>query len=102
MLVKTSDAPQSPLLLLHTYLKPIFHQIYLLEPKGVQTVFYVGRSVTLASQCHFESSHSEHEDLIAAFARNDGAWAEAIMAGHIRRAFHAYTDAHHGLSKDAA
>ena len=50
----------------------------------------------------FESSHGEHEDLIAAFARNDGAWAEAIMAGHIRRAFHAYTDAHHGLSKDAA
>ena len=50
----------------------------------------------------FDSSHSEHEDLIAAFARNDGAWAEAIMAGHIRRAFHAYTDAHRGLSKDAA
>ena len=46
----------------------------------------------------FNRSHSEHEDLLAAFARRDGPWAEAIMAGHIRRAFHAYADAHHGLS----
>ena len=45
----------------------------------------------------FNRSHSEHEDLLAAFARKDGAWAEAIMAGHIRRAFHAYADAHRGL-----
>ena len=46
----------------------------------------------------FQRSHSEHEDLLAAFARRDGAWAEAVMAGHIRRAFHAYSDAHHGLA----
>ena len=53
----------------------------------------------------FNSSHSEHDDLLAAFARRDGAWAEAIMAAHIRRAFHAYADAHRGLpsiDKDAA
>lgn len=50
----------------------------------------------------FSSSHSEHEDLLAAFERKDGPWAEAIMAGHIRRAFHAYADAHRGLAKDAA
>lgn len=43
-------------------------------------------------------SHGEHDELLAAFARRDGAWAEAIMASHIRRAFHAYADAHQGLS----
>lgn len=48
-------------------------------------------------------SHGEHEELLAAFARRDGAWAEAVMAAHIRRAFHAYADAHQGLSTiDAA
>jgi DNA-binding GntR family transcriptional regulator len=39
-------------------------------------------------------SHSEHEELLAAFARGDGEWAESVMAGHIRRAFHSYADAH--------
>lgn len=43
-------------------------------------------------------SHGEHEELLAAFARRDGAWAEAVMAAHIRRAFHAYADAHQGLA----
>lgn len=42
----------------------------------------------------FARSHSEHDDLLAAFAQKDGAWAEAVMAGHIRRAFHAYAEAH--------
>ena len=39
-------------------------------------------------------SYNEHEELLAAFARHDGGWAETIMSGHIRRAFHAYVDAH--------
>lgn len=43
-------------------------------------------------------SHGEHEELLAAFARRDGSWAEAVMAAHIRRAFHAYADAHQGLA----
>jgi len=47
----------------------------------------------------FECSHSEHADLIAAFERRDGPWAESIMAGHIRRAFHAYCDAHKGMKR---
>lgn len=47
----------------------------------------------------FSRSYAEHEDLLAAFARRDGSWAEAIMAGHIRRAFHAYADAHRGLNR---
>ena len=46
-------------------------------------------------------SWSEHEELIAAFARQDGAWAEAIMASHIRRAYHAYADAHRGMASTA-
>lgn len=48
-------------------------------------------------------SHGEHEELLSAFARRDGAWAEAVMTAHIRRAFHAYADAHQGLATiDAA
>lgn len=43
-------------------------------------------------------SHDDHEELIAAFARRDGAWAEAIMVGHILRAYHTYADAHVGLA----
>lgn len=47
----------------------------------------------------FQRSYSEHDDLLSAFERRDGAWAETIMAGHIRRAFHAYSDAHQGLNE---
>ncbi|WP_379551585.1 GntR family transcriptional regulator [Qipengyuania sp. DGS5-3] len=43
-------------------------------------------------------SHQEHDELIAAFLRRDDAWAGSIMSGHIRRAFHAYADAHRGLA----
>ncbi len=39
-------------------------------------------------------SHHEHEELLAAFARRDADWAAAVMTSHIRRAFHAYADAH--------
>ena len=45
------------------------------------------------------SSH-EHSELLAAFARRDGPWAHAIMAAHIRRAFHAYADAHASHRED--
>jgi len=43
---------------------------------------------------NLQRSHHEHEELLAAFSRADGAWAEAIMTAHIRRAFHAYRDAY--------
>ena len=39
-------------------------------------------------------SHHEHEELVAAFDRRDAGWAASIMAGHIRRAYHAYLDAY--------
>jgi DNA-binding GntR family transcriptional regulator len=62
----------------------------------------VWRTAQFYGRESFQRSHSEHEDLLAAFERGDGAWAEALMAGHIRRAYHAYADAHRGLAKDAA
>ena len=43
-----------------------------------------------------QRSHRDHDELLAAFARKDGEWAESVMAGHIRRAFHTYADAHLG------
>lgn len=39
-------------------------------------------------------SHRQHSELIAAFEQRDPAWAEAVMISHIRRAFHAYANAH--------
>lgn len=47
-------------------------------------------------------SHDEHEELIAAFARRDGAWAQATMRGHILRAYHAYADAHRQLAQSGS
>ena len=41
-------------------------------------------------------SHQQHGELLAAFEQRDPAWAEAVMASHIRRAFHAYANAHIG------
>jgi DNA-binding GntR family transcriptional regulator len=38
------------------------------------------------------SAH-EHGELIQAFAARDAQWAQAVMTGHIRRAFHAFTAA---------
>lgn len=39
-------------------------------------------------------SQQQHGELIAAFEQRDPAWAEAVMISHIRRAFHAYANAH--------
>lgn len=60
------------------------------QPVVWRTAHHYGREA-------LHRSHGEHEELLAAFARGDGAWAEAVMAGHIRRAYHAYADAHRGL-----
>ena len=38
-------------------------------------------------------SAREHAELIQAFIAGDSDWAQAVMAGHIRRAFHAFTAA---------
>lgn len=39
-------------------------------------------------------SHHEHDELLIAFENHDGDWAAAVMTAHIRRAFHAYAEAH--------
>jgi DNA-binding GntR family transcriptional regulator len=39
-------------------------------------------------------SHHEHEELLIAFDNRDSEWAAAVMTAHIRRAFHAYAEAH--------
>lgn len=39
-------------------------------------------------------SHHEHDEVLIAFDNRDGEWAAAVMTAHIRRAFHAYAEAH--------
>jgi DNA-binding GntR family transcriptional regulator len=55
--------------------------------------------VVLRTALHYDRdnlqrSWHEHEELLAAFAHRDADWAAAVMTGHIRRAFHAYAEAH--------
>lgn len=38
-------------------------------------------------------SWREHDELLAAFAARDAAWARGVMTAHIRRAFHSYAAA---------
>ena len=46
---------------------------------------------------NLQRSWHEHEELLAAFTYRDADWASAVMTSHIRRAFHAYAEAHkHG------
>lgn len=56
----------------------------------------VWRTAQNYDRVNLQRSHNEHQELLAAFERKDGEWAESIMAGHIRRAFHTYADAHEG------
>lgn len=47
-----------------------------------------------------QRSWHEHEELLAAFKHCDADWAAAVMTSHIRRAYHAYAEAHrHGADK---
>lgn len=45
-------------------------------------------------------AYREHDELLAAFARQDGNWAAAVMTGHILRAFHTYRDARAAVPVD--
>jgi DNA-binding GntR family transcriptional regulator len=45
-------------------------------------------------------SHHEHEELVKAFDSRDAEWAAAVMTAHIRRAFHAYAEAHSGNTEN--
>lgn len=64
------------------------------QPVVWRTAHHYGREA-------LRRSHGEHEELMAAFARRDGAWAEALMTSHILRAFHGYADAHRGLAENS-
>jgi DNA-binding GntR family transcriptional regulator len=44
-------------------------------------------------------SLAEHQELVLAFRRRDPVWAEAVMTAHIRRAFHAYSDAYRAFGQ---
>lgn len=47
-------------------------------------------------------SLAEHDELVLAFRRRDPDWARAVMTAHIRRAFHAYSDAFHAQAAKSA
>lgn len=51
------------------------------------------RTAARYDRAQLEQSVHEHSELIKAFQRRDSSWAESIMAAHIRRAYHAYSDA---------
>lgn len=50
------------------------------------------RTALLYDRAQLRRSHREHDELLTAFERRDADWAQAVMTGHIRRAFHAYAD----------
>ena len=52
----------------------------------------VMRTALLYDGDQLQRSYLEHAELLAAFERRDPDWAQAVMTGHIRRAFHAYSD----------
>jgi DNA-binding GntR family transcriptional regulator len=67
----------------------------------------VEQPVILRTALHYDRANlarslHEHEELVFAFARHDGDWAESVMTAHIRRAFHAYADAHAVQREDEA
>lgn len=53
----------------------------------------VRRTAQHYSEQAFVRSHAEHAALIDAMRKRDAAWAESVMVGHIKRAFHAFADA---------
>ncbi len=54
------------------------------QPIVRRTAMHYGRE-------QLEQSVNEHRELLRAFTARDGEWAHAVMTGHIRRAFHAFT-----------
>ncbi|MEP6785548.1 MAG: GntR family transcriptional regulator [Sphingomonadales bacterium] len=50
----------------------------------------VRRTAMHYSRDQLARSASEHRELIMAFDARDAEWANAVMTGHIRRAFHAF------------
>ena len=59
------------------------------------------RTARRYNRAQLERSLAEHEELVMAFRHRDPEWAKAVMIGHIRRAFHVYSDALTATSRDA-
>ena len=53
----------------------------------------VRRTAARYDRVELARSTHEHGELIKAFVARDGDWARAVMTGHIRRAFHAFSAA---------
>ena len=53
----------------------------------------VRRTAARYNRTELSRSANEHAELIQAFAMRDAQWAQAVMTGHIRRAFHAFSAA---------
>ncbi|MEP3226240.1 MAG: GntR family transcriptional regulator [Parasphingorhabdus sp.] len=52
----------------------------------------VRRTAHQYSQTQLNQSAVDHDELIAAFAAKDVAWARSVMTSHIRRAFHSFSE----------
>ncbi len=53
----------------------------------------VRRTARQYGRDQLERSMREHDELIQAFASRDNGWAGAVMTAHIRRAYHAFSEA---------
>jgi DNA-binding GntR family transcriptional regulator len=53
----------------------------------------VRRTAQRYGRAEFARSHAEHAALVEAFHARDAQWAQSMMTGHIRRAFHAFAAA---------
>jgi DNA-binding GntR family transcriptional regulator len=53
----------------------------------------VRRTAARYDRAELARSAHEHGELVQAFAARDAQWAQAVMTGHIRRAFHAFSAA---------
>jgi len=60
----------------------------------------VWRVVQHYSRDALNRSNADHQEMIAAFACRDGAWAEALMATHVLRSYRTYADSHCNLTDD--
>ena len=99
----SSDRTDVPTFIEHNRL---FHAIILeaaeSERLSVMLAQVIEQPVVLRTALQYDRenlqrSWHEHEELLAAFTHRDADWASAVMTSHIRRAFHAYAEAHkHG------
>lgn len=75
LLIEASASERLSLLLARVVEQPIVHRTALGYDKE-----------------HLIHSHREHNELITAIEKRDGEWAQAIMVGHIHRAFYVYRE----------